>query len=168
MISLSVSIKSLPRLVSTNAVRRVEEAPLKDLASVTFDQVEAQMDRLLEPDTDSASLHLRWERQQWAVSDLDLEQPGRAWPQLDELRVLIGPGRFCESHGRGDDHDRALVRPDQLPLALVNLPVMPAAQEDLVVEIAGAALQPVHDVVTVAPRGGPVATRPLAVLVASD
>ena len=47
---------------SLEAVRRVEEAPLAELVSVTVDQVEAQMDRLLEPDTDSASLYRRWER----------------------------------------------------------------------------------------------------------
>jgi ribonucleoside-diphosphate reductase beta chain len=67
---------------SLEAVRRVEEAPLEDLVSVTVDQVEAQMDRLLEPDTDSASLYRRWERQQWAVSDLDLAQDRLDWETL--------------------------------------------------------------------------------------
>src|SRR5579859_1987045 len=67
---------------SLEAVRRVEEAPLQDLVSVTVDQVEAQMDRLLEPDTDSASLYRRWERQQWAVSDLDLAQDRLDWETL--------------------------------------------------------------------------------------
>ena len=54
-----------------DAVRRVEEAPLKDLVGVSVDDVEAQMDHLLEPQIDSASLYRRWEQQQWAVSDLD-------------------------------------------------------------------------------------------------
>jgi ribonucleoside-diphosphate reductase beta chain len=70
--------------MSTDAVRRIEEAPLKDLASVTVDQVEAQMDRLLEPDIDSASLYRRWERQQWAVSDLDLERDKHDWETLPQ------------------------------------------------------------------------------------
>jgi len=67
---------------SLDAVRRVEEAPLRDLVAVTVDQVEAQMDRLLEPDTDSASLYRRWETQQWAVSDLDLTQDRIDWETL--------------------------------------------------------------------------------------
>jgi ribonucleoside-diphosphate reductase beta chain len=67
---------------SLEAVRRVEEAPLNELAGVTVDQVEAQMDRLLEPDTDSASLYRRWERQQWAVADLDLAQDRLDWETL--------------------------------------------------------------------------------------
>lgn len=67
---------------SLDSVRRVEEAPLSDLASVGVDLLQAQMDRLLEPDTDSASLYRRWERQQWAVSDLDLSQDRRDWETL--------------------------------------------------------------------------------------
>ena len=69
---------------SLEAVRRVDEAPLAELVSVTADQVEAQMDRLLEPDTDSASLYRRWEQQQWAVSDLDLAQDRLDWEKLPD------------------------------------------------------------------------------------
>ena len=61
-----------------DAVRRVEEAPLKDLVGVSMEDVETQMDTLLEPEIDCASLYRRWERQQWAVSDLDFwAAPGR-------------------------------------------------------------------------------------------
>lgn len=75
---------------STDAIRRVEETPLRDLAGVAVKDVEAQMDRLLEPDTDSTSLYRRWERQQWAVSDLDLDQDRRDWEALPQgVRYVI-------------------------------------------------------------------------------
>ena len=67
---------------SLEATRRVDNAPLKGLASVTVDDVEAHMDRLLEPDTDAASLYRRWEQQQWAVSDLDFSQDSTDWENL--------------------------------------------------------------------------------------
>lgn len=66
----------------SDAVRRVEETPLQGLAALAVKDVEAQMDRLLEPDTDTVSLYRRWERQQWAVSDLDLEQDRHDWEML--------------------------------------------------------------------------------------
>lgn len=65
-----------------DAVRRVEEAPLSELVGVTMEDVEAQMDHLLEPEIDSASLYRRWERQQWAVSDLDFEADVQNWQNL--------------------------------------------------------------------------------------
>ena len=65
-----------------DAVRRVEEAPLRDLVGVSMDDVEAQMDHLLEPEIDSASLYRRWEKQQWAVSDLDFVADIRDWQNL--------------------------------------------------------------------------------------
>jgi ribonucleoside-diphosphate reductase beta chain len=65
-----------------DAVRRVEEAPLADLVGVSVDDVEAQMDHLLEPEIDTASLYRRWERQQWAVSDLDFSADVKHWQNL--------------------------------------------------------------------------------------
>lgn len=65
-----------------DAVRRVEEAPLKDLVGVSVEDVEAQMDTLLEPEIDCASLYRRWERQQWAVSDLDFATDVQHWENL--------------------------------------------------------------------------------------
>src|SRR5258708_390750 len=67
---------------SLEAVRRVEEAPLHDLVSITVDDVEAQMDRLLGDDVDSTSLYRRWEQQQWAVSELDFTQDKADWESL--------------------------------------------------------------------------------------
>src|SRR4030088_3188100 len=67
-----------------DAIRRVEEAPLKELVGVSVDDVEAQMDHLLEPEIDSASLYRRWERQQWAVADLDFTADVQHWQNLPE------------------------------------------------------------------------------------
>ena len=64
------------------AVRRVEEAPLAELVAVSVDDVEAQMDSLLQPAIDSASLYRRWERQQWAVSELDFARDAADWQTL--------------------------------------------------------------------------------------
>jgi ribonucleoside-diphosphate reductase beta chain len=65
-----------------DAVRRVEETPLKDLVGVSVDDVEAQMDHLLEREIDSASLYRRWEKQQWAVGDLDFAVDIQHWQNL--------------------------------------------------------------------------------------
>ncbi len=67
---------------SLEAVRRVEEAPLHELVTITVDDVEAQMDRLLGDDVDSASLYRRWEQQQWTVSELDFTQDKTDWESL--------------------------------------------------------------------------------------
>src|ERR1041385_5384392 len=47
------------------------------------------MDRLIEPDIDSASLYRRWEKQQWAVSDLDLSQDRADWLSLPESARIV-------------------------------------------------------------------------------
>jgi ribonucleoside-diphosphate reductase beta chain len=65
-----------------DAVRRVEEAPLRDLVGVSVDDVEAQMDHLLRPEIDCASLYRRWEKQQWAVADLDFAADIGHWQSL--------------------------------------------------------------------------------------
>src|SRR5260370_1813133 len=65
-----------------DAIRRVEEAPLADVVGVGEDDVQAQMDHLLEPGIDSASLYRRWEKQQWAVSDLDFAVDVQHWENL--------------------------------------------------------------------------------------
>lgn len=53
-------------------------------APLTIEQVEVEMDRLIAPDVDSASLYRRWERQQWAVADLDFSQDKAQWLTLPE------------------------------------------------------------------------------------
>ncbi len=64
------------------AVRRVEEAPLRQLLAVDQEDVQAQMDHLLGPEIDAASLYRRWETQQWAVSDLDFSRDKEDWNAL--------------------------------------------------------------------------------------
>ncbi len=71
-------------MATIDAVRRVEEAPLLELVSVSVADVEAQMDSLLQPAVDSASLYRRWERQQWAVGDLDFTKDAEDWRNLPQ------------------------------------------------------------------------------------
>ena len=65
-------------------VRRVEDAPLQELVRVSIDEVQVQMDSYLTPDMDSTSLYRRWEKQQWAVADLDFTPDQQQWGTLDE------------------------------------------------------------------------------------
>src|SRR6266851_3676366 len=51
---------------------------------LTIEQVDVEMDRLIGPDIDSTSLYRRWEKQQWAVSDLDFSQDKADWLSLPE------------------------------------------------------------------------------------
>lgn len=68
--------------MDTEAVRRVERASLEGLSEVTVSDVEAQMDRLLDADIDLTSLYRRWEKQQWAVSDLAFTKDVADWETL--------------------------------------------------------------------------------------
>ncbi|HET9782871.1 MAG TPA: ribonucleotide-diphosphate reductase subunit beta [Candidatus Dormibacteraeota bacterium] len=70
--------------VEFEAVRRVEDAGLEELAAVSVGDVEAHMDRLLDADVDSSSLYQRWERQQWAVSDLSFTKDIADWDTLPQ------------------------------------------------------------------------------------
>ncbi len=65
-------------------VRKVEEAPLPDLVRISMDEVQVQMDSYLAADMDSTSLYRRWEKQQWAVADLDFAADQQQWSTLDE------------------------------------------------------------------------------------
>src|SRR5204863_3807972 len=67
-----------------------------------------------------------------------------------------------------DGDDPAFLAPEQLPSALMNLAVVPGAQEDQVFQLVAAAMHPVHDVVSIAPGGRSLAVWPAAVLVAGD
>jgi ribonucleoside-diphosphate reductase beta chain len=65
-------------------VRRVEDAPLQDLVRVSIEEVQVQMDSYLDPGMDSTSLYRRWEKQQWAVADLDFAPDQQQWSTLDQ------------------------------------------------------------------------------------
>jgi ribonucleoside-diphosphate reductase beta chain len=64
------------------AIRRVEETPLRELINVSVEDVTVQMDSLLDPGLDSSSFYHRWETQQWAVSDLDFSTDKVQWANI--------------------------------------------------------------------------------------
>src|SRR5438309_7995587 len=81
---------------------------------------------------------------------------------------LVWPARESEGNRRRDGHDLSVAGLDQLPAALMHHPVMPMAEQDLVLDLSAAAMQPMHDVMAIALRRRPLATRPLAVLIPRD
>ena len=64
------------------AIRRVEQTPLRELVNVSVEDVTVQMDALLNPELDSSSFYHRWETQQWAVSDLDFSVDKQQWANI--------------------------------------------------------------------------------------
>jgi ribonucleoside-diphosphate reductase beta chain len=64
------------------AIRRVEQTPLRELVNVSVEDVTTQMDSLLNPDLDSSSFYHRWETQQWAVADLDFSADKVQWENI--------------------------------------------------------------------------------------
>src|SRR5438093_10952093 len=78
---------------------------------------------------------------------------------------LVRPPGQAERHRGGDAHDLALDL-DQLPPTLVDHAVMALAEQDRVLEVGLPAVDPVHQVMAVAPGSRTLAARPLAVLVA--
>src|SRR5438067_13647569 len=109
--------------------------------------------------------------------------PGRVWPPGAAFQA----GTTCQGTGGGDGEqcrrgDRRLVRtawqgehrlwrdrdhladliPDQLPAAFMHFPVMSGAEENEIFQLIASAVHPVDDVVPVAPRRRPLASRPLA------
>jgi ribonucleoside-diphosphate reductase beta chain len=65
-------------------VRKVEDAPLQDLVRISIEEVQVQLDSYLDPALDSSSFYKRWEKQQWAVQDLDFSADQQQWGTLDE------------------------------------------------------------------------------------
>jgi len=73
-----------------DVVSRVEQAPLSELVQVSIDDVQTQMDSYLDTRVDPASLYRRWERQQWAVQDVDLSVDVQQWSALpDGVRRVV-------------------------------------------------------------------------------
>ena len=64
------------------AVRRVDGAGLQELGRIHSDEVYRQMDWLLEQRPGPMDLYFRWERQSWAVQDLDLGTDARQWAEM--------------------------------------------------------------------------------------
>src|SRR5207244_9163613 len=69
---------------AADVVRRVEEAPLGDLVRISIDEVQVQMDSYLDTEMDATSFYRRWEKQHWAVQDLDFSADVQQWSSLDE------------------------------------------------------------------------------------
>jgi ribonucleoside-diphosphate reductase beta chain len=65
-----------------DAIRRVEQTPLRELVNVSVEDVTTQMDSLLDPELDSSSFYHRWETQQWAVADLDFSADKAQWANI--------------------------------------------------------------------------------------
>jgi ribonucleoside-diphosphate reductase beta chain len=66
-------------------LERVARASLKELGDIRIDDVLLFIDRGLENMPSYLDLYRRWERQQWAVSDLDFEPDRQAWQEASDL-----------------------------------------------------------------------------------
>jgi len=66
-------------------VRGVEDADVKGLERVDIDDVYQQMDHVMQARPSPMDLYNRWEKQQWAVADLDFTQDKEHWKNLSEF-----------------------------------------------------------------------------------
>src|SRR6266566_267185 len=74
---------------------------------------------------------------------------------------------YGEGDSRRDRDDLMISRFDQLPAAFVHHPMVPATEQDQVVEVGRPAVYPMHQVMSVAHRGRSLAARPPALTIAS-
>src|SRR5207253_1810450 len=81
---------------------------------------------------------------------------------------LVWPARESEGNRRRNGDDLSVTGLDQLPAALMHHPVMPMAEQDLVFDLSAAAVQPMHDVMSVTCRRRSFAAGPLAVFIPRD
>ena len=63
---------------------RVASATLKELGDIRIDDVLAFIDRGIESMPSYLDLYRRWEKQQWAVADLDFGPDRESWNQMSE------------------------------------------------------------------------------------
>lgn len=66
-------------------VNEVEQADIKGLERVDVENVYQQMDHLMQARPSPMDLYNRWEKQQWAVADLDFTQDKEHWTNLKEF-----------------------------------------------------------------------------------
>src|SRR5207253_7461467 len=78
------TLLTMGETTAADVVRRVEEAPLGDLVRISIEEVQVQMDSYLDTEMDATSFYRRWEKQQWAVQDLDFSADVQQWTSLDE------------------------------------------------------------------------------------
>ena len=64
---------------------------------------------------------------------------------------LVWTSRRSERDRRRNWHDPTVVSFDQLPIAVMDQPVMPMAEKNLILDFTASAMQPVHEVMSVAP-----------------
>ena len=63
--------------------------------------------------------------------------------------LVRSPCGRAEGHRRRNGQHPTVIAANELPVALVHYPVMPVAEQDQVVEIARAAMNPVHYMMSV-------------------
>lgn len=66
-----------------DVVRKVEDADLEGLADLNVDEVYAHIDALTQERPGPLDLYRRWERQQWAASEIDLTVDAQQWGLFD-------------------------------------------------------------------------------------
>src|SRR2546427_6453490 len=74
---------------------------------------------------------------------------------------------FPEGDGWGDRDDLLIMSFDQLPSTLMHHAMVAPTEQDQVVKVGRSALDPMHQVMSIAHRSGAFAPRPLAAPVAS-
>lgn len=74
-------------------VREVEEANVKQLENVDVENVYSQMDHVMQARPSPLDLYDRWEKQQWAVADLDFTLDKEHWANLKGVQ---GIGDFLQ------------------------------------------------------------------------
>src|SRR5437016_9708897 len=97
---------------------------------------------------------------------------GRSYQSGQPLRRLrrhlpMNGEEFPEGDGRRDGDDLLIMSFDQLPSTLMHHAMVAATEQDQVVKVGRTALDPMHEMMSIAHRGGAFAPRPLAVSVAS-
>src|SRR5438309_3889975 len=74
----------LKERTDSSELEHIARASLKELGDIRIDDVLAFIDRGIEQMPSYMDLYRRWEKQQWAVADLDFEPDRKAWAELTE------------------------------------------------------------------------------------
>src|SRR5438034_11491297 len=88
-------------------------------------------------------------------------------PLRGGVEELVGSSGESERDRRRDSHDFLIFGLDQLPSALVHHPMVPATEQDEIAEVGRTAMDPVHEVMSIAPGRRALTTGPAAVTVAN-
>src|SRR2546426_1931661 len=77
----------------------------------------------------------------------------RAAGTYARTKYLVRSSRQPERDGGRDRHDLLMFGLDQLPAALMHHPMVPATEQDQVVEVGRTAVDPMHEMMSIAHRG---------------